>query len=153
MAVTRDARLLHVDESQTFLLPVREDGTYAQSLPAGEPVRIADAVEAAYGASDGSAAVMWSAAVGGLRKVWLWRPGASDLIPLTSSARGACSSLKRGQSRSRKRQVSRLRQGRGRSRPRRARRNWMGPGCCAGASRWTCSGAAGVEASAGCWRP
>ncbi|WP_338280671.1 hypothetical protein [Corallococcus caeni] len=86
--VTRDARLLQVDESQTFLLSVREDGTYAQSLPAGEPVRIADVVEAAYGASDGSSAVMWSAAVGGLRKVWLWRPGASGLIPLTSSARG-----------------------------------------------------------------
>ncbi|WP_375761336.1 hypothetical protein [Corallococcus exercitus] len=86
--VTRDARLLHVDESQTFLISLRKDGTYAQSLPAGEPVRIADAVEAAYGASDGSSAVLWSEAVGGLRKVWLWRPGASDLIPLTSSARG-----------------------------------------------------------------
>lgn len=40
--------------------------------------------------------------------------------------------------------MSRLRQRRGRSRPRSVRRGWMGPGQCAGTSRWTCC-EAGVE--------
>lgn len=86
--VASDARLLQVDERQTFLVSAREDGTYAQPLPTGEPVRIADPVEAAVAANDGSAALLRSALVDGVRSLWLWRSGGSDAIPLTTRARG-----------------------------------------------------------------
>lgn len=87
--VARGANLLEVDARQTFLLSVRADGTYAQSLPEGEAVRVADRAEAARAANDGSAAVLWSADMEGLRSVWLWRPGMSAAIPLTLQSRGA----------------------------------------------------------------
>lgn len=85
--LARDARLLEVDARQRFLLFVRADGTYAQTLPEGEAVRIADAAERAFTASDGDAVVLWSPQYGGLtRTVWLWRPGTDAAIPLTSRA-------------------------------------------------------------------
>ncbi|WP_223637016.1 hypothetical protein [Corallococcus sp. EGB] len=87
--VTQDARLLAVDARQTYLISLRADGTYAQALPEGEAVRIADRAEAVHVASDGSAALLWSQAAEGLRSVWLWRPGTSSAIPLTLRSRGA----------------------------------------------------------------
>ncbi|TSC32330.1 hypothetical protein [Corallococcus sp. Z5C101001] len=83
-----EARLLQVDARQTFLVSAREDGTYAQPLPTGAAVRIAGPVEAAVAANDGSAALLRSAPVDGVRSLWWWRPGGSDAISLTTRARG-----------------------------------------------------------------
>ena len=88
--VTHDARLLQVDEKQTVLFSLREDGTYAQGLPTGEPSRItAGLAEAAFmPRSDSHAAVLWGAEVAGVRTVWLWRPGTPEAIVLTARAWG-----------------------------------------------------------------
>ncbi|GMU03495.1 hypothetical protein KH5H1_76170 [Corallococcus caeni] len=86
--VTRDARLLQVDEGQRVLLSVRADGTYAQALPTGEPVRIADVAVGADISADSQTAVLWSAEVNGERTVWLWRPGTPEALVLSQKARG-----------------------------------------------------------------
>lgn len=87
--MARDARLLQVDEAQRVLLSIRADGTYAQALPDGEPVRIADVAQGADITSDGQTAVLWSAAVAGVRTVWLWRMGTPEAVVLSQKARGA----------------------------------------------------------------
>ncbi|WP_375758361.1 hypothetical protein [Corallococcus exercitus] len=88
-AVARDARLLQVDEAQRVLLSVRADGTYAQALPTGDPVRIADVAEGADISTDSQTVVLWSAAVNDERTVWLWRAGTPEAILLSQKARGA----------------------------------------------------------------
>ncbi|MFP2901718.1 hypothetical protein [Corallococcus sp. 4LFB] len=87
-AVARDARLLQVDGAQRVLLSIRADGTYAQALPTGDPVRIADVAEGADITADSHTAVLWSAEVDGERTVWLWRPGTPEALVLSQKARG-----------------------------------------------------------------
>ncbi|NOK34357.1 hypothetical protein HMI49_14230 [Corallococcus exercitus] len=89
MTLARDARLLKVDEGQHVLLSARADGTYAQGLPEGEPVRIAGAVEGIDITADGQSTVMWSPEVDGVRTVWLWRFGTPEAIVLSQQSRGA----------------------------------------------------------------
>ncbi|MFP2902586.1 hypothetical protein [Corallococcus sp. 4LFB] len=87
--MTRDARLLQVDEGQRVLLSVRADGTYAQALPTGDAVRIADVAEGADITADGQTAVLWSPEVNGVRTVWLWRSGTPEALLLSQQAWGA----------------------------------------------------------------
>ncbi|MBN8227731.1 hypothetical protein JYK02_09440 [Corallococcus macrosporus] len=87
--MTRDARLLQVDEAQRVLLSVREDGTYAQMLPLGLPARIADVTVGADFSADGRTVVLWSAPVDDERTVWLWRPGTTEAAVVSQKARGA----------------------------------------------------------------
>ncbi|WP_147470035.1 hypothetical protein [Corallococcus sp. AB049A] len=87
-AMAREARLLQVDAAQRVLLSIRADGTYAQDLPDGAPVRIADAAEGADITGDGQTTVMWSAEADGMRTVWLWRRGTPEAIVLSQKARG-----------------------------------------------------------------
>ncbi|RKG97912.1 hypothetical protein D7V97_33730 [Corallococcus sp. CA053C] len=86
--LAKEAHLLLVDERQRFLLSTRDDGTYAQVLPTGEPTRIAPKAGAAASASDGSAALLWSGGLVQERSVWVWRPGLPSAITVSTQARG-----------------------------------------------------------------
>ncbi|MBN8227729.1 hypothetical protein JYK02_09430 [Corallococcus macrosporus] len=86
--VARGFRLLQVDEGKHVLLSVRADGTFAQALPSGEPVRIAGMADGADLTADGQTAVLWSAWGNGERTVWLWRSGMPEAAVLSQQARG-----------------------------------------------------------------